>query len=256
MRDILVSTEHAVTTITFNRLAKKNSLLPETYRQLTEALREAAADDDVRVVLIRGDESVFCAGNDLKDFAVSPPSGTDAPVWGFITELASFPKPIIAAVCGVAVGIGATMLLHCDLVYLGENAKLVLPFTNLGVVPEAGSSLLLPQRVGAQRAAEILYFAEPVLPDEAVRLGLASRVLPVEEVHGFAEDRARRLAERPRTAILETKRLMREGQRTALEQQIVSESEAFLSLLRAPAAKEAFAAFFEGRSPDFASVGE
>ncbi len=256
MADILISTEQAVTTITFNRLEKKNSFVPESYRQLADALQAAAADPEVRVVVLQGDETIFSAGNDLSDFAKSPPSGVGAPVWDFLTALVDFQKPLIAAVCGPAVGVGTTMLLHCDLVYLGENAKLMLPFTSLGVCPEAGSSLLLPQLFGPRRAAEIFYFDEAILPEEALRAGLANKVLPVEEVAAYAQAQARRLAARPRTSVLETKRLLKESQRQALHTQMQLESEAFPALLRGPAAREAFTAFFERRSPDFASVGE
>lgn len=256
MSDILISTEGAVTTITFNRLAKKNSLVPATYSALTEALREAASNDEVRVVVVQGDEAIFSAGNDLGDFANTPPTDADTPVWGFLEAIVNFPKPLIAAVCGPAVGVGTTMLLHCDLVYLGENAKLMMPFTDLGVCPEAGSSLLVPQLLGYRRAAEIFYFAEPILPEEAVRVGLANKVLPVAEVNAYAQEQAAKLAARPRTAILETKRLLKQGYNLGVKQQMQEESAAFTELLQGPAAKEAFAAFFAGRAPDFASVGE
>lgn len=252
MPDILTSIEHGVMTLTFNRAEKKNAFTHESYRELIAALQAAADDPAVRVLLVQGNEQIFSAGNDLRDFADSPPQDRSAPVWGFITAIANFPKPIVAAVCGPAVGVGATMLLHCDLVYLGENAKLMLPFTDLGVCPEAASSLLLPALIGARRAAEVFYFAEPILAAEAVELGLANAVLPVTELQAYARQQAQRLAARPRTAILETKRLMKSGLREAVQAQMELESGVFIELLRSPAAKEAFAAFFEGRAPDFA----
>lgn len=254
MSHILIETENAVTTIAFNRPEKKNSFSHQTYTELAEALADASADPAVRVVVFQGSEAIFSAGNDLQDFAENPPQGTDAPVWRFLEALTSFTKPLIAAACGPAVGIGTTMLLHCDLVYLGENAKLMLPFTSLGVCPEAASSLLLPQLLGHRRASEVLYFGETILPDEALRAGLANAVLPPEQVAAHARQQAQRLAARPATAIQETRRLLKRAQLSSIREQMAAESEAFGALLTGPAAKEAFAAFFEGRSPDFSGL--
>ena len=160
-QDILVHTEAGVTTLTLNRVDKKNSLTSAMYSALADALEQAQADSAVRTVLLQGDVAVFSAGNDIADFLAHPPTDQSSPVYRFLRTLAAFPKPLVAAVCGPAVGIGTTMLLHCDLVYAGDNAAFSLPFVNLGLCPEAASSLLVPQMLGYHRAAEALLLGEP-----------------------------------------------------------------------------------------------
>ena len=251
MSDILIHTDAGVSTITFNRLDKKNALTEAMYSALAEAMQQAATDDAVRVLVIQGDASVFTAGNDIKDFLEHPPTSTDAPVFRFLRQLVGFPKPLIAAVAGPAVGVGTTMLFHCDLVYAGDNAAFAMPFVNLGLCPEAGSSLLAPQLVGHQRAAELLLLGEPFLAETARDLGLVNRITAPTEVNELAGAQARRLASKPMSSLLETKRLLKQGQQAALLERVAEEAAVFARMLGEPAAREAFTAFMEKRPPQF-----
>ncbi|WP_018715784.1 enoyl-CoA hydratase [Brachymonas chironomi] len=251
MSDILIHTDAGVSTITFNRLDKKNALTEAMYSALAEAMQQAATDDAVRVLVIQGDASVFTAGNDIKDFLEHPPTSTDAPVFRFLRQLVVFPKPLIAAVAGPAVGVGTTMLFHCDLVYAGDNAAFAMPFVNLGLCPEAGSSLLAPQLVGHQRAAELLLLGEPFLAETARDLGLVNRITAPTEVNELAGAQARRLASKPMSSLLETKRLLKQGQQAALLERVAEEAAVFARMLGEPAAREAFTAFMEKRPPQF-----
>ena len=251
MSDILIHTDAGVSTITFNRLDKKNALTEAMYSALAEAMQQAATDDAVRVLVIQGDASVFTAGNDIKDFLEHPPTSTDAPVFRFLRQLVTFPKPLIAAVAGPAVGVGTTMLFHCDLVYAGDNAAFAMPFVNLGLCPEAGSSLLAPQLVGHQRAAELLLLGEPFLAETARDLGLVNRITAPTEVNELAGAQARRLASKPMSSLLETKRLLKQGQQAALLERVAEEAAVFARMLGEPAAREAFTAFMEKRPPQF-----
>ena len=251
MSDILVHTEAGVTTITLNRVDKKNSITSAMYATMADALDQAQADAAVRVVLLQGDVTIFSAGNDIGDFLHKPPAGEQSPVFRFLHGIAAFPKPIIAAVCGPAVGIGTTMLLHCDLVYAGDNAAFSLPFVNLGLCPEAASSLLLPQMFGYHRAAEALLLGEPFMAEAALEIGLVNRIVPPTEVNAMAQTQARKLAAKPLTSLVETKRLMKKGQAVQVAQQMDEEGAVFGRMLREPAAREAFTAFMEKRKPDF-----
>jgi len=251
MSDILIHTDGGVSTITFNRLDKKNALTEAMYSALAEAMQQAASDDAVRVLVIQGDASVFTAGNDIKDFLEHPPTSTDAPVFRFLRQLVSFPKPLIAAVAGPAVGVGTTMLFHCDLVYAGDNAAFAMPFVNLGLCPEAGSSLLAPQLVGHQRAAELLLLGEPFLAETARDIGLVNRITAPTEVNALALAQAQRLASKPMSSLLETKRLLKQGQQAALLERLAEEATVFARMLGEPAAREAFTAFMEKRPPQF-----
>jgi len=252
--EVLVHAEVGVMTLTLNRLARKNSLTGAMYAALADALERAREDAAVRVVLVQGHETVFCAGNDIGDFLGQPPTGQDAPVFRFLHAIATFPKPLLAAVCGPAVGVGTTMLLHCDLVYAGDNAAFSMPFVNLGLCPEAASSLLAPQLLGYHRAAEALLLGEPFMAEAALEVGLVNRVLPPTEANGYAQAQARKLAAKPLASLVETKRLMKKGQQPAVLQQIAEEGESFRRMLVAPAAKEAFTAFMEKRKPDFSGL--
>ena len=252
--DLLLHTEAGVQTITFNRLDKKNSITAAMYSVLATALVQAQADAAVRVVVFQGHASVFSAGNDISDFLNHPPIGADTPVVNFLQALAGFTKPLVAAVCGPAVGIGATLLLHCDLVYAGDNAAFSMPFVNLGLCPEAASSLLLPQRIGYHRAAEVLLLGEPFMAEAALELGLVNRVVAPTEANAMAQAQARKLAAKPMASLLETKRLMKMGQAAAVDQRIQDEVASFGRMLREPAAREAFAAFMAGRRPDFSAL--
>ena len=251
MSDILVHTEAGVMTLTLNRVDKKNSITAAMYSTLADALDQAQADAAVRVVLLQGDATVFSAGNDIGDFLHQPPAGQDSPVFRFLHGIAAFPKPIVAAVCGPAVGIGTTMLLHCDLVYAGDNAAFALPFVNLGLCPEAASSLLVPQMFGYHRAAEALLLGEPFMAEAALEVGLVNRVVPPTEANAIAQAQARKLAAKPISALIETKRLMKKGQAALVAQQMTEEGAVFGRMLGEPAAREAFTAFMEKRKPDF-----
>ena len=251
MSDILVHTEAGVTTITLNRVDKKNSITAAMYATMADALDQAQADAAVRVVLLQGDVTIFSAGNDIGDFLNKPPAGEQSPVFRFLHGIAAFPKPIVAAVCGPAVGIGTTMLFHCDLVYAGDNAAFSLPFVNLGLCPEAASSLLLPQMFGYHRAAEALLLGEPFMAEAALEIGLVNRIVPPTEVNAMAQTQARKLAAKPLTSLVETKRLMKKGQAVQVAQQMDEEGAVFGRMLREPAAREAFTAFMEKRKPDF-----
>ncbi|MFI2103786.1 enoyl-CoA hydratase [Isoptericola sp. NPDC019693] len=244
---VLTSVAEGVATVTLNRPAKKNALTTAMYTALADALDAAEADADVRVVLLRGHETVFCAGNDIGDFLDRPQSGTDAPGFRFLRTIARFPKPLVAAVRGPAVGVGATMLLHCDLVYAGEGATLLFPFVDLGLVPEAGSSLLLPQVVGHQRAAAALMLGDPLRAAAAAEAGLVNAVLPDAEVLDVARAQAARLAAKPATALLETKRLLRSGTQAALLDRIEDEGAVFTRLLGEPEARAALGSFLARR---------
>lgn len=252
--EIKVHAEAGVMTITLNRLERKNSITSDMYGLLADALATAAADANVRVVVLQGHETVFSAGNDIGDFLNKPAADENAPVFRFLRGIAEFPKPLLAAVCGPAVGIGTTMLLHCDLVYAGDNAAFSLPFVNLGLCPEAGSSLLLPQMLGYHRAAEALLLGEPFMAEAALEVGLVNRVLPPTEAAGYAQSQARKLAAKPLSSLVETKRLMKKDTIPAVLQQIREEAKSFGRMLKEPAAREAFTAFMEKRKPDFTKV--
>jgi enoyl-CoA hydratase/carnithine racemase len=254
MQDILIHADAGVTTITLNRVDKKNSFTQAMYATCADALDAARNDDTVRVVVFQGDATVFSAGNDIGDFLSNAPKAQDAPVFRFLRALASFPKPMVAAVCGPAVGIGTTMLFHCDLVYAGDNAAFSMPFVNLGLCPEAASSLLVPQMLGYHRAAEALLLGEPFMAEAALEVGLANRVVPPLEANGIAQAQARKLAAKPLASLIETKRLLKKGQMEQVLARIDEEAVSFGKMLGQPAAKEAFTAFMEKRRPDFSKV--
>jgi enoyl-CoA hydratase/carnithine racemase len=254
MQDILIDRTDAVMTITLNRVDKKNSFTSAMYSACADALEQASADASVRVVVIQGHIAVFSAGNDIADFLDTPTPGLGAPVLRFLRNLATFPKPLIAAVCGPAVGIGTTMLFHCDLVYAGDNAAFVMPFVNLGVCPEGGSSLLAAQMMGYHRAAEALLLGEPFMAEAALEVGLVNRIVPPTEANGLAQAQARKLAAKPPSALMEAKRLMKKGQMQQVLDVIDDEAKNFGRMMAEPAAREAFGAFLEKRKPDFSKV--
>lgn len=254
IKEILTHTERGVTTLTLNRLERKNSITLAMYAALADALAAAESDPAVRVVVFQGHETVFSAGNDISDFLNQPPASEDSPTWRFLRALATFRKPMLAAVCGPAVGIGTTMLFHCDLVYAGDNAAFSMPFVNLGVCPEAASSLLVPQMLGYHRAAEALLLGEPFMAEAALEVGLVNRVVPPTEANGIAQAAALKLAAKPINSLMETKRLMKQGLQQRVLQQMADEGESFRRMLAEPAAREAFGAFMEKRKPDFSKV--
>jgi enoyl-CoA hydratase/carnithine racemase len=254
MSDILTHIDAGVMTITFNRLDKKNSITSSMYAAMADAVAVAAADASVRVVLFQGHESIFSAGNDIGDFLNQPPSTQESPVFRFLRGIATFEKPLLAAVAGPAVGIGTTMLFHCDLVYAGDNAAFSMPFVNLGLCPEAASSLLAPRMFGYHRAAEALLMGDPFFAEAAQEVGLVNRVVPPTEVNGYAQAQARKLAGKPLSSLIETKRLMKGGYQQEVLQKMDEEGKSFGRMLREPAAKEAFGAFMEKRKPDFSKL--
>ncbi|MBL8385021.1 MAG: enoyl-CoA hydratase [Burkholderiales bacterium] len=251
MSDIATSRDGGVLCIAFNRPAKKNAITGAMYQALADALKAADADAGVRAVLFEGGADIFTAGNDLEDFMHHPPSGNDSPVFQFLYNLSHAKKPLLAAVAGAAVGVGTTMLLHCDAVYAADNARFSMPFVTLGLCPEAASSLLLPALCGYQRAAEKLLFGEPFDAAEAREMGLVNKVLPAAELAAFARARAHKLAALPASSVRTTKALMRGTHVKAVEAQMTEEGAHFRKMLSSPEAKEAFAAFFERRKPDF-----
>ena len=254
MSDILTHQDAGVLTLTFNRVERKNSINVAMYDALATALEKAAGDAATRVVVIQGHETIFSAGNDIEDFLKNKPAGMDSPVFRFLRGIATFPKPLVAAVCGPAVGVGTTLLFHCDLVYAGDNAAFSMPFVNLGLVPEAASSLLVPQMFGYHRAAEALLLGEPFMAEAALEVGLVNRVVPPTECNAVAQAQAKKLAAKPLSSLVETKRLMKKGQTAAVLDCMAEEGASFGRLLRGPAAREAFSAFMQKRHPDFSQV--
>ncbi len=240
-----------VATLAFNRPDKKNAITAAMYQAMADALRQASDDAAVRVILITGDGGAFTAGNDLADFLQSPPQGEGSPVAQFMTALRIATKPVIAAVPGLAIGIGTTLLMHCDLVYAAQPAKFAMPFTQLGLCPEFAASVLLPRLAGYQRAAEKLLLGEAFDAAEAERMGLVNRVLPPDELMPFAYQQAARLAALPAESLRITKQLMRADLQTPIAAAMLTELQHFTRMLGEPAAKEAFSAFLEKRKPVF-----
>jgi enoyl-CoA hydratase/carnithine racemase len=253
-QEILVNSERGVMTVTLNRLDRKNSITAAMYGAMADALSQADGDAAIRVVVFQGHETVFSAGNDIGDFLDKPPAGRDSPVFRFLRGIATFSKPLVAAVCGPAVGVGTTMLFHCDLVYAGDNAAFSMPFVNLGLVPEAASSLLVPQMLGYHRAAEALMLGEPFMAEAALEVGLVNRVLPPTEANAYAQQVAHKLAAKPLSSLVATKRLMKKGRQDAVLAQMDEEGALFAKMLGEPAAREAFGAFMAKRKPDFSKL--
>lgn len=243
-----------VMTLTLQRPEKKSALTGAMYNAMSQGLKQAETDPAVRVVLFQGDGDSFTAGNDLADFASQArgESEVDSPAHRFIETISKVGKPLVAAVQGNAVGVGTTMLLHCDLVYLAENARLITPFVNLALVPEAASSWLLPLRIGHARAYAMFALGEPMDAQGALASGLANAVVPQADLRQRAHDVAIALTRRPAGSLGMTKKLMREQQRIAA--QIAEEGVLFKERLATPEAREAFAAFAERRQPDFTKL--
>lgn len=248
---IKTATLNGVATIEIARPEKKNALTQAMYQAMADAILDAQLESSVRALLITGQPGIFTSGNDLEDFMQRPPSGPDSPVFKFMKALAECEKPVIAAVTGGAVGIGTTMLLHCDFVYVADDARLAMPFTSLGLVPEYASSLLLSQLMGHVKAAERLLLGDPFNGEQAVELGIANAVLPAGEVVAHARRIAERFNGLPPGAVRESKSLMKRGRKDVVMQQMAVEGEIFGQRLRSPEAREAFQAFFEKRKPDF-----
>ena len=249
--DVLVTKADGVQTITLNRPQKKNALTPEMNGAIADALASGEADRAVRVHLIAGSGGSYCAGNDIGDFANQNAGKADgAAVSRMIQTLPILEKPLIAAVDGVAVGVGATMLLHCDLVYASPNAVFTFPFLNLALVPEAASSLLLPAMLGRHRAAALFYFGEKLLADEALKTGFVNEVVPAAELLAHATGKAKALAAKPPGATKLVKKLLK-GEVQPVLNRMLEEGGHFRAQLQTDEAREAFTAFLEKRAPDF-----
>jgi enoyl-CoA hydratase/carnithine racemase len=240
-----------VATIEIARPEKKNALTADMYQAMADGLAAAVADASVRSVLITGQPGIFTSGNDLEDFMQRPPQGLDSPVFQFMKQLSHCEKPVVAAVTGAAIGIGTTMLLHCDLVYTADDARFAMPFASLGLVPEFASSLLVPLYAGYVKAAEKLLLGDPFGAEEALEMRLVNAILPATEVVRHARRMAERFNALPPAAVRATKQLLRAGQGQAVQATIAAEGAVFGERLRSPEAREAFQAFFEKRKPDF-----
>ncbi|HMC15589.1 MAG TPA: enoyl-CoA hydratase [Albitalea sp.] len=248
---IRTATLNGVATIEIARPEKKNAITGEMYLAMAEALRAATADGTVRAVLITGQPGIFTSGNDLEDFMQRPAQTGGGPAFDFMKALIGCDKPVVAAVTGAAIGIGTTMLLHCDFVYVSDQARLAMPFVSLGLVPEFGSSLVFPQLVGHVKAAEKLLLGEPFSAEEAVELRIANAVIAASEVVNHARRIAERFNTLPPGSVRETKKLLRRNAKPQILETITAEGGVFAQRLQSPEAKEAFSAFFQKRKPDF-----
>ena len=249
--DILTRIDERIGYIQINREERKNALTSAMYQTMADTLKAYDADDQVRVILLHGLSDMFCAGNDLNDFLQNPLTGNDSPVVQFLFALRDLQKPLVISVNGVAIGVGVTMLMHADFVVIGDDAKLQLPFINLALCPEAGSSLLLAQRAGYLQAAEKLMFGEFFTPQEALAMGVVTRIMPHHEVLRYAQHQARHLAEKSPQAMRATKKLLKSANADALRVAMDEELLSFAQLLKGADSREAMMAFFEKRKPNF-----
>jgi enoyl-CoA hydratase/carnithine racemase len=251
MDDIV--TEHAgsILRVQLNRPTKRNAMTSAMYVALAGIFNEAANDENTRVVLWHGAGDSFCAGNDIEDFLKNPPGPGESPQARLMEALVKLDKPLVAAIHGAAIGGGTTMSLHCDFVYAGESAKFQMPFINLAVVPEFGSSSIVPTRIGHLRAAELILLGSPFDARRAVELGLVSQVVPDQELLAVATAAAKKLAAKPAGALQASKRLMKQPFREQIKAAMKAENEEFSAQVRSEDAKEAFTAFLEKRKPNF-----
>ncbi len=254
MNDVLTELTDGVLRVELNRPDKKNAMTGTMYARLAEVLAAADRDDNVRVVLWHGAGDDFTAGNDIRDFQENPPRGSDAPQARLTGVFIKFGKPLIAAVRGVAVGGGTTMLTHCDFVYAADNARFQIPFINLALTPEFGSSFSIPARAGYLRAAELYFLGEPFNATQAVDLGLVTRVVPDADVLQVAMATARKLAAKPAGALKAHKRLLKLASSSLIRAAVEAEGREFSERVVSAEAKEAFAAFIEKRPPNFAKA--
>jgi len=249
MSDIVAKRSGNILDVQLNRPSKKNAMTSSMYVDMADLLDGAAKDNQTRVVLWHGAGDSFSAGNDLQDFMENPPGPGASPQSRLIDALIRFEKPLVAAVQGLAIGGGTTMLAHCDFVYAAESAKFQLPFVNLALVPEFGSSYLLPLRFGHARAAELILLGKSFDASRAADLGLVTQVVPEEKLLATATETARALAEKPAAAVQACKRLIKQAFREQLEQAVKLENEEFAVRVRSDEAKEVFQAFFAKRRP-------
>jgi len=248
-----IATEHAgsILRIQFNRPTKRNAMTSAMYLALAGIFNEAANDESTRVVLWHGAGDSFCAGNDIEDFLKNPPGPGESPQAKLMAALVNFDKPIVVAVQGAAIGGGTTMLTHCDFIYAAESAKFQMPFINLALVPEFGSSCSVSARIGHVRAAELILLGAPFDARRAAELGLVTKVLSDKDVLATATETAGKLAAKPAAALQASKRLMKQSFREQIKEAMKAENEAFSTQVRSADAKEALTAFLEKRKPDF-----
>jgi enoyl-CoA hydratase/carnithine racemase len=248
-----IVTEHAgrILRVQLNRPAKRNAMTSAMYLTLADIFNEAANDEDTLVVLWHGAGDSFCAGNDIEDFLRNPPGPGESPQARLMEAFVNFDKPVVAVVHGAAIGGGTTMLTHCDFIYAGESTKFQMPFINLAVVPEFGSSFTVPARIGHLRAAELILLGAPFDAGRAAELGLVTQVVPDKDVLAKGIDTAAKLAAKPSAALQASKRLMKEPYRQQVKAAMKAENEEFSAQVRSEDAKEALTAFLEKRKPDF-----
>jgi enoyl-CoA hydratase/carnithine racemase len=248
-----IVTEHAgsILRVQLNRPAKRNAMTSAMYLALASIFGEAASDDSTRVVVWHGAGDSFCAGNDIEDFLKNPPGSGESPQFRLMEALVNFDKPLVAAVHGAAIGGGTTMLMHCDFIYAGESTHFQMPFINLAVVPEFGSSCAVPERIGHVRAAELILLGTAFDARRAAELGLVNEVLPDKDVLAKAMEVAGKLAAKPAKALQASKRLIKRPFVEQIKAAMKAENEAFSVQVRSEDAKEAFTAFLEKRKPDF-----
>ena len=243
--------EDRILKIRINRADKKNALDLAMYQSLANAIHQADSDDNIRVTIISGVEDSFCSGNDIKDFLKNPPTDDSSPVLQFVRAMINAEKPIVAAVNGIAIGIGVTMLLHCDLVYASEDARFQMPFVNIGLCPEAGSTHILPLLMGHQKASELLLLGAMFDADTAIKVGIVNNKFAGDELASVSLKAAGRIAAQPPSAARATKGLLRAAMRDQIMAASQRENENFIPMLDGGEAKEALTAFMEKRAPDF-----
>jgi enoyl-CoA hydratase/carnithine racemase len=251
MDDIGTERTGSILRIQLNRPKRRNAMTSAMYVALAGILNEAANDEKTRVVLWHGAGDSFCAGNDIEDFLKNPPGPGESPQAQLMHALIDFDKPLIAAVQGAAIGGGTTMLLHCDFVYAGESAKFQMPFINLALVPEFGSSSIVPARIGLLRSAELILLGSPYDASRALELGLVTQVVPDQDLLSIATATAQKLAAKPAGALQASKRLMKQSFREQITAAMKAENKEFSVQVRSADAKEALTAFLEKRKPDF-----
>jgi enoyl-CoA hydratase/carnithine racemase len=254
MNDIVTEHQGSILRVELNRPTKRNAMTSAMYVALASLFIEAANDENTRVVLWHGAGDSFCAGNDIEDFLKHPPGPGESPQAGLMNALLNFDKPLVAAVQGAAIGGGTTMLTHCDFIYAGESTKFQMPFINLGVVPEFGSSCSVPARIGHLRAAELILLGAPFDARRAAELGLVTQVVPDKDALARATETAAKLAAKPARALQASKRLMKQPFREQIKAAMKAENEEFSTQVRSKDAKEAFNAFLEKRKPDFSAA--
>jgi enoyl-CoA hydratase/carnithine racemase len=251
MEEIITEHSGSILRVQLNRPAKRNAMTSAMYLSLASAFNKAANDENTRVVLWHGAGDSFCAGNDIEDFLKNPPGPGESPQAGLMNALVNFDKPVVAAVQGAAIGGGTTMLTHCDFIYAGESTKFQMPFINLAVVPEFGSSCSVPSRIGHLRAAELLLLGTSFDARRAADLGLVTEVVSDKDVLAKAIETTHKLAAKPAAALQASKRLMKQPFREQIKAAMKAENEEFSVQVRSEDAKEALTAFLEKRKPDF-----